>query len=199
MKKPILYLMIGLPGAGKSTYTKRRTDAMIASADEVRREWFGDAGLQYTTEFLNAHGIDPERMTEPERNKAANIIIWDEVFRRTEDWLSEGKNVVIDGINVLRSVRTNMIRQFCESAFIIGVWVTTDLETCLRRDGSRSRTVGEENLRRIAAQFRKPKLEEGFDILEERDKDGRLLKRTARPGIPENLGLLPGEEPAYRQ
>lgn len=46
------YMMIGLPGSGKSTVAKSiasNTTAVIISSDEIRAELFGNAEIQENT------------------------------------------------------------------------------------------------------------------------------------------------------
>ncbi|MBR3363943.1 MAG: AAA family ATPase, partial [Solobacterium sp.] len=47
-EKPILYMPIGLPASGKSTFLKKLKNTVILSGDTLRGELFGDERLQYT-------------------------------------------------------------------------------------------------------------------------------------------------------
>ena len=45
-----LYMMVGLPASGKSTYAKllaEEVDGIIVSSDAIRKEWYGDENIQY--------------------------------------------------------------------------------------------------------------------------------------------------------
>ena len=189
MRKPILFVMIGLPASGKSTFLKRLNAVAVYSADALRGEWFGDEGLQYNDAFIRKQGADPSALSDREKERIANPLVWEEVFRRVEQALAEGKDCAIDGTNASKWVRKNIIRRFRKYAGICGIWFKTDFERCIERDAARPRTVGEDVLRRIAGTFEIPHLEEGFDALEERDETGNLLRRQTNESIKD--GELP--------
>ena len=49
MNKPILYVMMGLPASGKSTFADEiatSQNATIISSDALRKEWYGDENIQ---------------------------------------------------------------------------------------------------------------------------------------------------------
>ena len=46
MKKPILTVLVGLPGSGKSTYANKIKNAILCSSDKVREELYGDENIQ---------------------------------------------------------------------------------------------------------------------------------------------------------
>ena len=167
MKKPILYVTIGLPASGKSTFLRRLNAVSVYSADAVRGEWFGDEG----------QGRNPSKLNARQKARIANSLVWKEVYRRAEQVLAEGKDCALDGINASKWVRKTIIDRFGQRARICGIWFRTEFERCIERDASRSRSVGEPDLRRIAENFEEPLMEEGFDALEERDETGTLLCR----------------------
>ena len=189
MKKPILYVTIGLPASGKSTFLRRLNAVSVYSADAVRGEWFGDEGLQYTDAFIRKQGADPAKLNDRQKARIANPLVWKEVYRRAEQVLAEGKDCALDGINASKWVRKTIIDRFGQRARICGIWFRTEFERCIERDASRSRSVGEPDLRRIAENFEEPRIEEGFDALEERDETGTLLCRET------NESFLPTELP----
>ena len=45
-KKPILLMLVGLPGSGKSTYCKTYKNFKVHSSDALREELFGDESCQ---------------------------------------------------------------------------------------------------------------------------------------------------------
>ena len=50
-----LYILIGLPGSGKSTWAAMQKDCIVLSSDEYREKLFGDATDQaHNAEVFNA-------------------------------------------------------------------------------------------------------------------------------------------------
>ena len=182
MKKPVLYLMIGFPASGKSSFLEKQKELAVFSADAVRGEWFGDEGLQYTDDFLKSAGIDPERLSRDEKCEKASMLVFEEVYRRTEEAIRNGTNAAIDGTSLTKWSRGMMISRFRDIASIRGIWIKTDPELCIRRDAERSRSVGEQRILEFVSMFVPPVLEEGFDALEVRDENGCLLSRTENRG-----------------
>lgn len=180
MAKPIAYFMMGLPGSGKSTFAKKLRNAHLCSADEVRREWFGDESLQYTEAFLVSRGIDTAGMSDLEKRQCAHAFVWGEVKRRAMDALKRGENIVIDGVNSSRRDRMSWIETASACAVIHGIWLNTPAEVCIERDRRRTRHVSEEIIRRFAKNFQEPSLEEGFDILEIYNQNGELVSRATK-------------------
>lgn len=82
-----LFVPIGIPGSGKSTWTRMMlSDAVVVSSDEIRKELFGD--------LRTAHDVTPERKKENNRN------VWDVFYLDVEISLGLGRNVIADGTNL---------------------------------------------------------------------------------------------------
>jgi predicted kinase len=115
------YVMVGAPGAGKSTLASklaRSEQAVIISGDEVRAELFGD---------------EPNRGT------------WTEIDDRIEELLSEavGRTVILDGTHCLVSDRSDTLALLRSYGYdeIVAIVVDTSLEECILRNATRSRHV----------------------------------------------------------
>lgn len=176
MSKPVLYIPIGLPGSGKSSFFSKIKGKTTVSSDGIRKELFKDENIQYTDEFLKAHGYSPEAMHDEEKRRAANSLIFEEVQRRVEILLREGKDAVYDGVNIERYYRSQIIRKFSPLACLHGVYFNVPVEFCIERDQKRtSHNVGEKRIRRMEKQFDRPKIEEGYDILETVDAFGNRI------------------------
>ena len=158
MITPTLTIMIGCPGSGKSTIAKKmaqNTGAVIVSTDAIRGELFGDEGCQ----------DNPMR-------------VFKTAYERIASALSNGKDVYFDATNLHREGRNDarfkINNMFFEEGGTPGnikyeaVLVRADLETCLRRNRTRSRHVPEDVLAKmwLAAEAISDKTlrDEGFSV-----------------------------------
>ena len=148
-----LVVLIGLPGAGKSTlgkqYIERRVCAgelfwTCCSSDKTRRMLYGDERIQGKpdTVFRNLHE-DVERH------------------------LKEGTNVVYDATNVTRKNRKQIIllgkKYNCKIRAVVA-WAPVDV--CIERDAARDRTVGPAVIMKMLKRFEVPYFDEGFDTID---------------------------------
>jgi len=115
------YVMVGAPGAGKSTYAEKLAkteDAVIISGDNVRAELYGDADAQGS---------------------------WVEIWDRIEELVSEscGKIVILDGTYHRTDYRQEAITLLKSYGYdkIEAVVVNPGLETCIMRNARRHRGV----------------------------------------------------------
>lgn len=93
--RPTLYLMVGYPGAGKTTAAKaiqKLTGAVHLWADHERRERFG----------------------QPRHTEQESLELYDGLNRRTEQYLGQGKDVVFDTSFRFRRDRDHL-RQIAEN------------------------------------------------------------------------------------
>ena len=136
----ILYVPVGIPGSGKSTYGKTM-DAHIVSSDSIRKELYGSEKIQ--GDAAQVFAIAYER--------AANI-------------LKSGGNVYFDATNLGVSTRRTLLRKVGKHADkIIAVYFDVPYEVCLNRNRNRARRVPIRVMQRMARNIRVPDLAEGFD------------------------------------
>ena len=145
------YMMVGLPGSGKTTKAddivsflfKCNTNAVRIGTDDIREELFGDASVQ--TDAAKVFEIALNRVVEN---------------------LNNGITVVFDATNISSKHRVSFIDNInrkCGSVYnITAVVVNTDFEECRRRNASRDRKVPEEVLYRMLKNFQCPQMYEGF-------------------------------------
>lgn len=138
-----LIIMTGLPRSGKSTwsekYIDRKPDTVLISNDWIRENIFN---------HKYASSINP-----------ALWMISDACIRII---LSQGKTVILDGINHTRFVRGEFIKTAKEmEAEIESVHIATSLEICLERNDK----LPDDKLKSMAKEFEKPSKDEGFDQL----------------------------------
>lgn len=164
---PELILLIGLAGAGKSTYLKKYEydrifyyNTTILSSDKVREELFNDVNDQTHNE---------------------------EVFQYIKETavrkLELGHRVIIDATNITRKSRksiTDYVEQqisgFYEYGFIKFVVIATPYYQCLENNRKRDRQVPEEVITRMYKNFEFPTYMETVHQIEiiypfELDKD----------------------------
>lgn len=145
MGKAKLYVMIGAPASGKSTYAKNNfKESIILSSDEIRKELLGS-----------------------EENQSNNALIFKTLYDRARKYLKNNKNVVIDSTSINKFERTRVLSNF--QGFDIekiAVYIDTPIEICYERDEKRNRTVGREVIDKYFNKFEYPTLDEGFDKVE---------------------------------
>lgn len=122
MNKPKAFLMVGLPGSGKSTWIKNSlpADIPVISRDIIRHK----LGFTKSVDQKAVLSKDKEdTVTEYEMGMIHN-------------YLAAGVDIVIDDINTGK-YRKSMIQFLRDNgAEVIGVRMNTSLDTCIkRRDG----------------------------------------------------------------
>ena len=112
-KNGTMYLLVGFPRSGKSTWAKENgNDSIIVSNDWVREN------------ILHA----PNKKS----NDPAIWMITDSTIRIV---LSQGKSVIVDGVNTTVAVRSYFISTANEcNANVVIVWIKTSIEECIRRN-----------------------------------------------------------------
>lgn len=120
-KAPILYMTLGHPGSGKTFFARQYAAAMgipLVDTERLRFELFED----------------PEYSNQ-EDNVVAGIADY-----MTEQFLSAGLSVVVDGLSgprVRRHALRELARKYKATPFI--VWVQTDINTAFNRARNRDR------------------------------------------------------------
>ena len=181
MNKPVLYLTVGLPASGKSTYT-RQLSALRYSADAVRGELFGNEGIQYSDDYLRNLGYDTDSMSDHEKRKTCHHLVWNEVYRRMENSLNQGEDCIADGTFISPENRRIVISRFQPCAVIRWLYFRTPADICIERDSKRSRSVGEPIIRQYEKNLIPPELSEGFQSIDTIDENGQRISRAEQTG-----------------
>ena len=121
MENLTAYVMVGAPGAGKSTYAAKlaqKENAVIISGDDVRAELYGSAEIQGN---------------------------WGEIWDRIDELVSEscGMSVILDGTHYRKDYRSEAIQLLRSYGYtrVEAVVVDVSLATCLARNFQRARNV----------------------------------------------------------
>ncbi len=138
-----LILMVGIPGSGKSTYTKTKVDRRIRvlSSDDIRKELFGS-----------------------EDDQEHNEEIFNTLYSRARKLLEDGKDVLIDATNSNKINRKRALSHFDDMNIRRkAIVIETPVNLCIERDKGRKRVVGEKVINEFSASFEFPTKDEGFD------------------------------------
>ena len=148
MSKNVLIVMCGLPASGKSTYSKWLEESKVfkrVCPDLIRKELYGNENIQ---------GDGKQ--------------VFDIAYERIKLNGMFDNNVVFDATNTTKKTRKELIQKMRPHFdIIICKWLSTPLNICVKRNFSRKRQVPYEVLKRMAENFQKPMIDEGFDIVEE--------------------------------
>ena len=157
--KKRIFLTVGLPGSGKSSYLHDRKIQPLSS-DQLR---------QLLTE------------NETEQRYQTEIFAALQMLLRTR--LRIGMHAsYVDATNLAREWRRpflDIAREFdCD---IEALYFDVPLEICLRRNAGRGRQVPEEAIRILAEKLEPPTLEEGFQCITVIDEHALTLKEIRSP------------------
>ena len=138
-----LIMLIGLPGSGKSYWSKKyiqeNPDTILVSSDSIREEVFGDVNDQ-----------------------SHNQEVFNIVEKRCREALKANKETVLDATNLNRKRRINFIKTMpkCEVKAVV---FAIPFEECCKRNAARERVVPQSAMERMYRSFQPPHYAEGFD------------------------------------
>lgn len=142
----ILYVTIGLPASGKSTYYKKNfslEQVTYISSDAIRKELYGTEKCQ----------DNPSKVFSLMRE-------------RTIAALKDGKDVYYDATNVSRKRRIEFLnnKEF-KNVKKVALFFAVPFNTCCNYNSLRERVVPKEVIERMYKHFNVPQLKEGFDSI----------------------------------
>ena len=145
MNKPTLTVLCGLQCSGKSTWGKstvKYDNRVVISSDEIRKEF---------------PAYDNQK-------------IFELLYKRMNDYLNEGKNVVIDATNITIKSRAQIFNNLKVNCYKDIIIFNIPYEICLERlkirnKDENSHKVPEEVLRKYYESFEIPFYEEGWDYI----------------------------------
>jgi predicted kinase len=162
---PTVYLTVGPPGAGKTTFVSWHLVAQ------------GRVGANYV---LNPDGLLFDRdgyHWSPGRVARA----WRQVRGDYQRLLETGRDLVLDATSVRRRDRRPYVEAALRAGYrVVAVWFDVPLPLLVERDGQRedhSKRVGAEVVRRFVDELEPPAAEERFDELWTVDAAGEIVEQ----------------------
>lgn len=137
-----LYVLIGLPGSGKSTYAKT-LEGKLFSSDEYREKITGDSSDQ-----------------------SANDKVFKQLYSDIRETMKTGEDCIFDATNCTYKSRTRILELALKyKYFATAIVVYQPIDKCVTWDTLRSRSVGSDVIWKYAKSFQFPQYEEGFDSI----------------------------------
>ena len=156
-----IYVLVGLPGSGKSTFAEKfifnsLNYCAVVSSDMIREQLTGDEG-----------------------NQEHNEEVFKLYYEAFKGHLRAGRDVILDATNINIKARKqifmhlndylkdtenyNMHHQSRQDFRVTACVMPTSFWECVRRDSLRQRSVGEDVIRKFLNGFQFPQKYEGFD------------------------------------
>lgn len=140
-KKPTFYMMVGVPGSGKTTYAHRIPNAKVLSSDDIRKELGVDGG-----------------------DKQAHGRVFAILHERVKEALQNGKDVVYDATNITSFRRKNFLKEINDLAGKkVCIYLAPTLAQAIRQNADRDEPVPEQVVRDMDMKLEAPTFSEGWD------------------------------------
>ena len=144
-----LYITVGLPGSGKSTYAKefiKGKDIEYLSSDSLRAV-FGKS----------------------EEDQTVTPLVFGHIKRKVDEFLKDGKNVMVDATSVNRKERSDYINTAKKyGAKVVAIIFKMDRQGLIDRNKKRGeqggRVVPDWVIDKMLAKYEEPSFVEGIDV-----------------------------------
>ena len=145
-----LYITVGLPGSGKSTYVKN---------------FIKDKEIEYlSSDSLRAvYG-------KSEEDQTVTPLVFGHIKRKVDEFLKDGKNVLVDATSVNRKERSDYIKTAKKyGARVVAIVFKMDRLGLIERNKKRGEQGGREVptfvIDKMLAKFEEPSYDEGIDVI----------------------------------
>lgn len=153
LSAPFGIMMVGLPGAGKTTFIKRlrkEIDVVVVSTDDLIEEYAAACGITYDTAFYRMDRNDLEKQCRAKIKEA----------------IANNRIVVIDQTNLSTTVRHRKLGTFRKAKYPhIAVECTSSTSKIKLRQQARSaqgKTIPPMIMQSMVASYQRPQTTEGF-------------------------------------
>jgi predicted kinase len=145
-----LYIAVGLPGSGKSTYAKnfiKGKDIEYLSSDSLRAVY-----------------------GKSEEDQTVTPLVFGHIKRKVDEFLKDGKNVLVDATSVNRRERSDYINSAKKyGAKVVAIVFKMDRQGLIDRNKKRGeqggRVVPDFVIDKMLAKFEEPSYSEGIDVM----------------------------------
>ena len=145
-----LYITVGLPGSGKSTYVKN---------------FIKDKEIEYlSSDSLRAvYG-------KSEEDQTVTPLVFGHIKRKVDEFLKDGKNVLVDATSVNRKERSDYINTAKKyGAKVVAIVFKMDRQGLIDRNKKRGeqggRVVPDWVIDKMLNKFEEPSYDEGIDVM----------------------------------
>ena len=145
-----LYIAVGLPGSGKSTYAKnfiKDKDIEYLSSDSLRAVY-----------------------GKSEEDQTVTPLVFGHIKRKVDEFLKDGKNVLVDATSVNRKERSDYINSAKKyGAKVVAIVFKMDRQGLIDRNKKRGeqggRVVPDWVIDKMLNKFEEPSYSEGIDVM----------------------------------
>ena len=145
-----LYITVGLPGSGKSTYVKnfiKNKDIEYLSSDSLRAVY-----------------------GKSEEDQTVTPLVFGHIKRKVDEFLKDGKNVLVDATSVNRKERSDYINTAKKYGVkVVAIVFKMDRQGLIDRNKKRGeeggRVVPDWVIDKMLAKFEEPSYDEGIDVM----------------------------------
>ena len=145
-----LYITVGLPGCGKSTYVKnfiKDKDIEYLSSDSLRAVY-----------------------GKSEEDQTVTPLVFGHIKRKVDEFLKDGKNVLVDATSVNRKERSDYINTAKKyGAKVVAIVFKMDRQGLIDRNKKRGeqggRVVPDFVIDKMLNKFEEPSYSEGIDVI----------------------------------